>query len=108
MPERSPANSRKLRLSWLALAPALALAGCGSQLSDEMETRIARAEAAATRAENAQKAAEAAAARAENEKIAAASEEVDLAKRRPEDEPRSEPEVDPNQNPADSSARRIF
>ena len=104
MPESSPARSRKLLLPWLVLVPALALAGCGSSAADEMESRVARAEAAAQRAENAQRGAEAAAARAENDKIAAASEDVDMAKRRPEDEPRSEPEVDPNQNPADAAA----
>ena len=104
MPESSPARRRILLLPWLVLAPALALAGCGSKAGDEMESRIARAEAAAVRAENAQKGAEAAAARAENDKIAAASEDVDMAKRGPEDEPRSEPEVDPNQVPVDNSA----
>ncbi len=85
---------RKLPLALLVIAPALALAGCGSQAENDMETRLARAEAAATRAENAQKAAEEAAKRAENDKIAAASEEVDLAPREPQDSSSNEPTAD--------------
>ena len=94
-----------MALPWLILAPALALAGCSSQPGDELEKKFARAEAAAARAENAQKAAEAAAARAENDKIAAASEDVDTSKNHPNEPAQDEREGDAstNQNPADDS-----
>lgn len=95
---------KKLPLALLVLIPGLALAGCGSNADRELEARFARAEAAATRAENAQKAAEAAAKRAENDKIAAASEEVDLAPREPAAPSSDDPEADTSQNSADNPA----
>lgn len=104
MPECIPARRGKFALPWFVLAPALALAGCGSQPGDDLEMKFARAEAAATRAENAQKAAEAAAKRAENDKIAAASEDVDTSKNHPAEPTQDEPEAD--QTSDDNSADR--
>jgi hypothetical protein len=82
------------------MAPALALAGCGSKTSDELEARLARAEAAAQRAEKAQHAAEAAAARAKSDRIATDEVSPDAG----EDAQSSEPEADPNQSSSDNQA----
>jgi hypothetical protein len=104
VPESEPARRRKLFFPWLFMAPVLALAGCGSKASDELEARLARAEAAAQRAEKAQHAAESAAARAKSDRNAAASEEGDVTPNDEESAQRSEPEADPNQSSSENQA----
>ena len=98
MAASNPARRIQLLLPWLVLGSALTLAGCGSQPSDELENKLARAEAAATRAETAQKAAEAAAKRAENDMNSAANADVDTASNQPEETTQNEPAADPNAN----------
>lgn len=92
----------KLLIVLLAAAPALLLGGCSKTAEDELQAKFTRAEAAALRAENAQKAAEAAAARAENDKIAAAHDAVDFAKPERDELKHDDRVVDPNADQASS------
>ncbi len=73
MSDTKPLRKRNLPLIIMSLAPAMLLAACNTQEKQEMAAALARAEAAAQRAENAQHDAEAAAARARSDKLAAAN-----------------------------------